>query len=198
MGDIRLGVHEALVKDLTNEVELNLFIETGTYKGGTAVWAAQNFKQVVTIEAHPPRYEKTAAALAGKYPNLSFRLGDSRRLLRSVLKEVDEPALLWLDAHWCGNYELSQENGDECPLVEELKIVASCDIFIRHFIMIDDARLFLNPPPRPHNPTQWPEMKEIVSLLPGRAITIFEDVIYAFPVNYARFLERWTGRAVVY
>ncbi|WP_281755937.1 hypothetical protein [Thermodesulfovibrio yellowstonii] len=51
--------------------------------------------------------------------------------------------------------------------------------------MIDDARLFLAPPPYPHKFKNWPSVKEIVNIVPdNKEIIIFEDVIYIYNTEY--------------
>jgi len=70
--------------------------------------------------------------------------------------------LFWLDAHWSGG-DTYGEN-DECPLMDELKIIFQYRK--NYVILIDDARLFMAPPPKPHKIENWPSIKEIVNILP--------------------------------
>lgn len=175
MGKYRLGAPETLALRFRDEYHIEVFIETGTYKGGTTAWAAQHFKRVVSIEAYRPYYEAALRKFAAA-PNVEIVFGNSGDLLGDVLRRTPEPALLWLDAHWCGNYELSVGTSGECPLMRELAHVRSGDV-----IMIDDARLFNDPPPRPHDPAQWPDTDEIIAALPGRDWFEFEDVFVFLP-----------------
>jgi len=181
MGSIRLGVPEDIALQLRDAMDLKWFIETGSYKGGTLRWAAENFENVVSIEM----CEKYYCRLVGKTPeNVRLVFGDSRTELAKNLPA--EPAMLWLDAHWCGNYELSVNTPGECPLMEELQAIRDYDA-----ILIDDARLFLDPPPRPHDPEQWPNFDQITEVLNGRFVTIIEDVIIAVPPEFEEALECW-------
>lgn len=50
MGVIRLGPPTELVLELKKKYNIQCFIEAGTYYGVTALWAAQHFNQVKTIE----------------------------------------------------------------------------------------------------------------------------------------------------
>jgi len=175
MGCVRLGAPTELALKLRDELGLKWFVETGTYKCGTTIWAAQNFEHVATIEMHEPRYLKNLPVLE-KFENVKAICGDSRTELRKNLP--DEPALLWLDAHWCGNYEISVGSPGECPLMEELQAVREFDA-----VLIDDARLFTGRPERPHDPQQWPTYEQIKAALPGRYFTIIEDVIVALPLE---------------
>ncbi len=184
MGNVNFGVDQKKTLDLAQCYGLRVFVETGTWKGGTSSWATEYFKRVITIEGDRHRFEKTTMGLAGKYPNLEFRFGDSRTELARVLTVVLEPCLIWLDAHWCGGgakeaYDLN----DECPLREEIAAINASRFAAQHVVMIDDARLFTAPPPYPHDPAQWPTVETITSLLAPRRVTIENDVIYAEPTS---------------
>ncbi|MEN3015367.1 MAG: hypothetical protein ABDH21_04865, partial [bacterium] len=49
---------------------------------------------------------------------------------------------------------------------------------------IDDARLFLSPPPIPHKYEQWPSIKMIIKRIPPNFdVLIFKDIIFIFPIN---------------
>lgn len=191
MGNVRFGIPEELALSLKEAMGLRYFVETGTYKGGTARWASEHFDKVTTIEAYEPRFKETAARLEGELRNVRFIYGDSGKVLRYQLP-VGEAALVWLDAHWCGNYELSLENRLECPLLEELEAVRLWDA-----VLIDDARLFLEKPPRPHDPAQWPSFEEIkVKMGRGRSIFVCEDVIIVVPERYAGVVRDYTERGL--
>jgi hypothetical protein len=175
---------------LKNEFSITTFVETGTYKGQTAAWAAEHFKRVVTIEAHDPHYRR-ARGLAHKKKNIECVFGDSRVKLKGVISRLRKPALVWLDAHWCGSYEQSLNTPGECPLIDELKVLKK--YATQHFILIDDARLFVEPPPKPHDPEQWPTYAEILKLLPENYyVTIWHDAIIAVPQEAAEIVRRFT------
>ena len=66
---------------------------------------------------------------------------------------------------------------------------------LNYMILIDDARLFLAPPPSPHNHQSWPTLTEIVHCLPENwELAVYEDVIYLFPKKisdeFKKFLQR--------
>lgn len=159
---------------------VDIFIECGTFTGDTAVWAGENFKKVVTIEPQECIYRTTKARYADKH-NIEFRLGDSRTLLASILASQDSPAILWLDSHWSGGETFGE--GDECPLLAEISIIN--DSLRDHYLFIDDARLFMRPPPLPHQVAQWPAIADAVRALsagpPRYHVVVIEDVIVAVP-----------------
>jgi hypothetical protein len=92
--------------------------------------------------------------------------------------------VVWLDGHWSGGHTAGA--GDECPLLEELSCLKDRE---QDLILIDDARLFLCAPPRPHAPSQWPTISDLVGeLLKFRRlpfVQIVDDVIFAIPDDAA-------------
>ncbi|WP_430711518.1 hypothetical protein [Nodosilinea sp. AN01ver1] len=155
-------------------------METGTYYGRTSVWASKIFKNVFTIEYSREIFE-IVSSKHSNIENIKFSFGDSRSQLSKVLEEIKGPALFWLDAHWSGG--LTYGDNDQCPLIQEINILNSTGQ--DHFILIDDARLFLSPPQPPHEINQWPSISEVINALrfkfPDKYIVVIEDVIVAVP-----------------
>jgi len=181
MGQLIHGdLPKELMLQLKGKYALEDFIETGTYQGGTAVWAAAHFDRVTTIEFSRSLYEETKAQHDGA-SNLSFLFGDSREALRAIVPTLQQPAIFWLDSHWSGGQTYGQN--DECPLLEEIEAITSS--VHTHFLFIDDARLFVAPPPRPHRVDQWPTIDKVIGALTSTShryyIVIIEDVIVAVP-----------------
>ena len=195
MGSVRLGIDGDLALALRDHFKLKYFVETGTWKGGTATWAADHFERVFTIEGWQKRWLGLTARLELAYPNISFLFGDSRTKLAEVLAGFDEPVLLWLDAHWLGDSRIAHEQKDECPIREELQAVNAHPFAANMVILIDDARLFTAPPPYPHDPDQWPNIDEVIGLLSEypRFIHIHEDVIYAIPASAKDWFRKQIG-----
>jgi len=173
------------VLSIKNEFNIKYFVETGTYVGNTAYWASQYFDRVFTIEKSEELWQKASSNYTG-VDNVQFIIGDSRQMLREVVGKIISPAIFWLDAHWCGG--ITYGEGNECPLIDELQIIVN-DSY-DHFILVDDARLFLAPPPKPHSPDQWPDIVSVINVLNSnqtRFIVVIDDVIIAVP-GYARQL----------
>lgn len=175
-----VGPPNELINKLRDIFSISNFVETGTYKGNTAYWASRIFDYVIMIEASESLYKEVTE----KYhhvKNIEFIYGDSREKLRGVIAKLDEPSIFWLDGHWSGNTTYGVNN--QCPLIEEIEIINSSEY--EHFILIDDARYFLSPPPEPHPIEQWPNICLVTGTLSLsdkiRYIVIFEDVIIATP-----------------
>src|SRR5262249_42701322 len=147
-------------------LDIQTFVETGTHYGETAAWAAGEFDRVVTIEAAPHLHDH-ALASCGHLKNVEFLLGDSREVLPGVVAELTAPAIFWLDGHFCGGQTAGAES--ECPLLHELGAIRTSSL--DHTILIDDARLFLCAPPRPHKSEDWPSIDEVIDGLRRKGVT---------------------------
>jgi len=184
MGLVNFGVPEKHVEFLKAKLNLDVFVEGGTYTGGTALLMGGVFNNVYTIEKSNEMFDiaekniKTAAnKSSGNKNNIQLLKGDTRDHLKNILDSNDN-LMFWLDAHWsCG---MTYGEGDECPLIQELEIIFSRNK--NYAILIDDARNFQAPPPVPHKYYNWPSLKDIIQVLPdGYTFTIHDDVIYIVP-----------------
>lgn len=199
MGIVNSGPPCEIVMELAKLNDATVFVETGTYHGETTRWASNRFDSVFTIEKAESLYnlhKKELSHLRG----VELFLGDSREVLPSIVAKLgDRKAVFWLDGHWSGGETAGAD--DECPLIGELACLSER---AQDIILIDDARLFLCAPPRPHDPSKWPGIADIVYVLSSfntrPVIQIIDDVIFAIPdkdtlkirlVNYAQ--ERSTS-----
>jgi hypothetical protein len=94
---------------------------------------------------------------------------------------ASSPTLYWLDAHWSSGTAAGKEN--ECPLLDEIRLTSPghpSDCYL-----IDDARLFLEPPPPPHRAEQWPTFDDICAVArserPDHSVAVAGDVIVIAP-----------------
>lgn len=192
MGAITFGIPKELVLQLKSIFNIDTFIETGTFKGKTTSWAANNFKSVFTVEFSKVFYDAAVKNLS-RYPNIKVFFGSSPNRLPEILEMLSSPAIFWLDAHWCGGSTYGA--GDECPLLDEITLVMARNE--NHIIIIDDARLFLKPPSKHHSGDQWPGMNEIVGLLSkkqGYYTFCCEDVIVSIPAEGKEKLQSYFNR----
>lgn len=176
MGIVRFGVPEQEVMHIAKLMNLSIFFEGGTYKGQTALRVSRMFKKVITVERSETMF-KMAQANIGYVENIQMLKGDTRDYIKIVL-ENNNNVLFWLDAHWSG--AATYGDNDECPLLEELSLIFKYKK--DYAILIDDARLFMSPPPKPHKLESWPTLKAIIMILPHDwELVIYEDVIYLLP-----------------
>jgi hypothetical protein len=157
MGAIWVDPFASLVRRLAQKHGIKCFIETGTYMGDSARFAATVFPRVVTIEISSEFQQQAIARSRGR--NIEFLLGDSASILPSVVSSLEGTALFWLDGHaGAGFYG---EGDDNCPLAAELDAISASPH--PHAIFIDDARAFLAPPPPPFQFERWPTLREVLN-----------------------------------
>lgn len=173
-----MGPPIGLLRVIQDSHHIRSFIETGTYQGKTAARASAIYDSVVTIENSPALYE-AARARYRDVGNIEFIFGHSSVRLKEVVAKLREPCVFWLDAHWSGGDTYG--SGDECPLLEEISAINGSPY--DHVILIDDARLFMAPPPRPHDASTWPTLSALLNVLNQRQryTVISEDVVIAVP-----------------
>lgn len=184
-----MGPPEALILALQRQLALADFVETGTYRGDTAAWAAQHFPRVTTIEMSPAYHAAAQTRFRGQ-TGMRALGGNSGTVLREVVTALAQPALFWLDAHWSGLDTAGQDA--ECPVLEEIAAINASPV--THTVLVDDARLFCAPPPRPHRAEQWPGLVTLVEALHHdgrRHVVQFEDVFVAVPMAARECLTGW-------
>jgi hypothetical protein len=71
---------------LLKRLQPKLSLEIGTYMGGSLQVLARFSEAVISVDIDPG----VAARLAGKFPNVEFRSGDSSRLLPDLVRELNE------------------------------------------------------------------------------------------------------------
>ena len=187
MGIVNFGIPLDETQHLQAKMNLNVAVEGGTYRGGTAKLLSGLFDKVYTIEKSDQMLQEAKQNLAA-CKNVVLLNGDTRSNLPQILKSEDG-ILFWLDAHWSGGHTYGVN--DECPLIEELELIFSSGI--KTFaIMVDDARLFMAPPPSPHAHEAWPSVADISAVLPdGWDLIIWSDVIFITPsdVDFRTYMQ---------
>lgn len=116
----------------------SVFIETGTHIGITTQGAFDvGFKKIYTIELSKHFYD-AAVKMFSSNSNIICIFGDSSEKLDEILKELDEPAVFWLDGHW--SMGTTAKGKKAIPLFDELEAIKNHHIK-NHVILIDDLRL---------------------------------------------------------
>jgi hypothetical protein len=117
------------------------FVESGTYKGDTAITASKEFKNVYTIEICESLYKNSMLRASNEgIHNIVFLLGDSLEQLKNIMPRVLSGAIFFIDAHISGA-DSGWNHINRVPLMEELKNILSYRIGPSVFIF-DDLRLW--------------------------------------------------------
>lgn len=182
MGAVHFSVDTQLIKELKRHLPLEVLVETGTFEGDTVAQLRQLFETLYTVELSEKYFEISRQRFLHD-PAVCVSRGHSPDWLKQLVPRLkDQAVLYWLDAHWC---VAQQTAGDvsQCPLMEELRAIRSLNA--KSVLMIDDARLFLCPPPHPHESSHWPSFDELVRELRGLSqiheMMVLNDVFLCYP-----------------
>lgn len=187
MGIQTFGLPLQAASWLANLLNLDTFVEAGTYMGDSAIAVSTLFTKVITIERDPVVYDASQKRLSS-HPNITAFLGCTRNHIVNHLSSSDR-VLFWLDAHW--TFGINNQQFDECPILDELALIqnATLENFV---ILIDDARLFLSPPPKPHSWKEWPRIDQLIAAVENsNSVFIYKDVIYIIPLVYAEAFSEY-------
>jgi len=112
-----------------------VYVETGTYLGYGIQRVLNSYDYIHSIELSEKWYAHNVNQFKDN-KNVIMHLGDSKKILPSLLDDINEPLTIYLDAHYSGEYTAKGE--EETPLLHELEI-------LKHrvhddIIIIDDCR----------------------------------------------------------
>ncbi len=163
------AIKQELVARYGKKHNISTFVESGTYLGDM-IWAQQdNFEKIYTIELSK-FLQEAAKHRFQKSSHIEFIHGDSGKLMPTLIKDLPEKSLFWLDGHYSGG--ITARGDKDCPITEEVKAILSSDI--EHVLLIDDARYFIG---ERDYPTINGLSAYILSVYPKSIITIESDCI---------------------
>jgi FkbM family methyltransferase len=116
-----------------------IYIETGTFMGDGIREALCNmkFREIHSIELNFGYYLKACENFKNE-PRVRCHYGDSSIILPQLLKHINEPIIIFLDAHYSGG---DTSGSDETiPIFDELSVLNKR--MYDDIIIIDDTRLF--------------------------------------------------------
>jgi len=171
VGAVHFSLDPRLARLLQETLRFDVFVETGTAHGDTVAAVRSLFSEIHTIERDEPLHAAAVRRFSGDAA-VHVHLGDSGRVLAGIVPYLASRAVFyWLDAHATGEAPVA---GTECPLLEELTAISS--LSERSVVVIDDARLFLAPPPSPRRPETWPSLATVLAHL-GRLSSAHEPMV---------------------
>lgn len=163
-------IKQKIIKDYAKKFKLNTMIETGTFMGEMIDAVINIFPNIISIEFDPLLAERAKNKFSSN-PHIRIFQGDSGNLLSEVMKNISEPCLFWLDAHYSG---VGTAKSDlETPIVRELNILLDHPR-TDHVVLIDDAREFTGN-------NNYPSLHEIENLIilkhPDWVMQVEDDII---------------------
>lgn len=147
-------------------------VETGTFLGKMIDAQKENYNRIFSIEVDA-KFHADAKEKFKAYPYITFLLGDSGKLMKEVMLQLNEPAVFWLDAHY--NNRSSVQLDKECPIYEELDCIFDSKP-LDHVLLIDDARLFVGA-------NDYPTIPDLTTYItkkrPDYKVEVADDIIRA-------------------
>ena len=164
---------QRLVKKFGRTLGLDTLVETGTFLGDMLAACRGRFRRLYSIELNMQLYMQARRRFADAQ-DIVVLPGDSAAVLPVILRNLDGPALFWLDAHAMEG--LHEPGRAITPIVDELNQLFSFGID-GGAILIDDARLF--------GGGAYPTLGETEALvraaLPHYSFRVTDDVIRICP-----------------
>jgi hypothetical protein len=166
---------------LTNNVQTNHYIETGTYLGDGIKAVLNNYENIHSIELSEKWYNYNIEQFKNN-KNVKMYLGDSKKILPELLINIHEPITIYLDAHYSGG--TTAFGDEEVPLLFELDILKNRKY--DDIIIIDDCKLLgkkgicgsgPNDPVYPEMNYDWSNITEnnIINLMKEEYILLKND-----------------------
>ena len=125
---------------LFEERKHELFVESGTFLGGTVEYFLPHARRIISVEIEPHLFE-AAQRRFKESPSVELVLGDALEEIPRVLADVSEPPLVYLDGHFTGG--VNKEPGlfvEPAPgILERLGMLG---LPSGTSIVVDDLRLF--------------------------------------------------------
>lgn len=146
-------------------------IETGTFKGNTAMRASYLFQKVITIEVDQ-KLHKSASEYLARRENVECVLGDCALKLPEILGRPDvDDCVIFLDGHYSGG-ETGMADTEE-PAIEEIESIAAFQPKVKG-IVIDDFRMFTG---IGDMPSKAALIRSIETFLPDYRLTVHLDQV---------------------
>ena len=164
-----------LIRQYARDYNLDVFVETGTYRGHMIERLKYHFRKVFSIELgaeHADHARERFRALG----HIHIIQGDSGKWLGPLSSLIKEPALYFLDAHCSGGDTYKATEDMSSPVLEEVrwaKLFAPGSV-----ILIDDIRNFTED--RGHPPIKE-FTKFLVETLPGYHFRVKNDIMRITP-----------------
>ena len=120
--------------------DIAVFIETGTLEAANVVNLAPAFREAHSIDLSRTLF-RAAVKRFGPHTRfgINFHLGDSAEVLPALLEAIHEPAVVYLDGHYC-KWDTDFTAASTFPLWSELSALARRPY--REIVIVDDVHTF--------------------------------------------------------
>ncbi len=132
-------VKQQIIAKYQAKTHYKTLVETGTYLGAMITAQKDNFAKIISIEVDKKLFERAKKRFR-KNKKVELCNGDSGIVLNSLMKNVQEPVIFWLDGHYSAG--ITSQGDKQCPIMEEISAIFTNSNF-EHVLLIDDARAFI-------------------------------------------------------
>ena len=147
------AVKRKFIKEIVKKNKVQIFVETGTYKGYMIDAVKETVSAVYSIEINE-FLARTASERFKKKSCVEIIHGDSSIEIKNIVSKLKSPALFWLDAHFSGG--ITGKGEEDSPLKKELEFIKN-NALPGSIIAIDDIADC-------NGQNGYPELNEILSL----------------------------------
>ncbi len=146
-------IHE-VIRSIASDHSVKIFFETGTYIGNTVFGVKDAFEKVYSVELSKELANLARERFANE-PKVKIINSDSSNAIKSFLKDLTEPAVFWLDAHYSTG--ITAMGKKQTPIREELEAILK-HTTNGHHILIDDVKDF-------NGQNDYPAAEEIIEMV---------------------------------
>lgn len=133
-------VKQMTIREYQDKYQYTVLVETGTYMGDMVEAQKKRFRKIFSFELGIDLFNKATKRFKNN-KNVTIVHGDSGKVLKKILLEINEPAIFWLDGHYSAG--ITAKGDKDCPIFEELVAIFDSKKF-NHILLIDDARHFID------------------------------------------------------
>ncbi len=133
-------VKQKVIKHFQELSGYEILVETGTFLGDMVEAQKRNFKKIISIELSEYYFKKSKNRFKHD-KKVEIIKGDSGKVLPSILKEIKQGVIFWLDGHYSSG--LTAKGDLNCPIYEEINAIFNYQKPYNPIILVDDARLFV-------------------------------------------------------
>lgn len=167
-------IKHRIIRKVAQKYSLKILVETGTYLGTMINANKSYFERIFTIELNRKLYNRAKKRFA-KYQHIQVQHGDSAKILPKILRNIQNPTIFWLDAHYSGG--ITSKGEIETPIASELNLILK-NKQSKHALLIDDALCF-------NGRNDYPTIETIRSIILKKnsnyTVSIKNNIIYILP-----------------
>ena len=163
-------VKQIMIQKYQKKYGYDVLVETGTFRGDMVEAQKGKFEKIFSIEIDDILFQKAKKTFK-RSKNVTILKGDSGKILPLIIKDLNKPAIFWLDGHYSGG--VTGKGDKECPIIEEINSILS-NQKLSHVLLIDDARLFIGE-------NDYPTLDELTTFVKSKSnkyqVTVSDDII---------------------